>query len=153
MSRSSRMLLPNAELTRYDATREYRMIEPRSGVHFSIAVSDLHASQKFYTEILGLTLVQTAPANGMVFLRAGNDHVILAKSNAALQRDAKDSRPAHHAFKVDSEKYEDAKTFLASRGVEVFEEAKQATSRDRTSRSSTTGWRGSMRASRACSTT
>jgi catechol 2,3-dioxygenase-like lactoylglutathione lyase family enzyme len=72
---------------------------------------------------LGLTLVQTAPANGMVFLRAGNDHVILAKSNAPLQRDAKDSRPAHHAFKVDSEKYEDAnKTFLASRGVEVFEE-------------------------------
>lgn len=66
------------------------MIEPRSVVHFSIAVSDLDASQKFYTEILGLTLVQTAPANGMVFLRAGNDHVILAKSDAPLQRDAKD---------------------------------------------------------------
>ena len=98
------------------------MIEPRSVVHFSIAVSDLDASQKFYTEILGLTLVQTAPANGMVFLRAGNDHVILAKSDAPLQRDAKDSRRAHHAFKVDSESYEDAKTFLASRGVEVFEE-------------------------------
>lgn len=98
------------------------MIEPRSVVHFSIAVSDLDASQKFYTEILGLTLVQAAPASGMVFLRAGNDHVILAKSDAPLQRDAKDSRRAHHAFKVDSEKYEDAKTFLASRGVEVFEE-------------------------------
>jgi len=98
------------------------MIEPRSVVHFSIAVSDLDASQKFYSEILGLTLVQTAPANGMVFLRAGNDHVILAKNDAPLQRDAKDSRRAHHAFKVDSESYEDAKTFLASRGVEVFEE-------------------------------
>ena len=98
------------------------MIESRSVVHFSIAVSDLDASQKFYTEILGLTLVQTAPANGMVFLRAGTDHVILAKSDAPLQRDAKDSRRAHHAFKVDSESYEDAKTFLASRGVEVFEE-------------------------------
>ena len=34
------------------------MIEPRSVVHFSIAISDLDASQKFYTEILGLTLVQ-----------------------------------------------------------------------------------------------
>jgi len=75
------------------------MIEPRSVVHFSIAVSDLDASQKFYTEILGLTLVQAAPANGIVFLRAGNDHVILAKK-----------------------KYEDAKVFLASKGVEVFEE-------------------------------
>ena len=98
------------------------MIEPRSVVHFSIAVSDLDASHKFYTEILGLTLVQAAPANGMVFLRAGNDHVILAKSDAPLQRDAKDSRRAHHAFKVDPERYEDAKTFLASKGVEVFEE-------------------------------
>jgi len=74
------------------------MIEPRSVVHFSIAVSDLDASQKFYTEILGLTLVQAAPANGMVFLRAGNDHVILAKSDAPLHRDAKDSRRAHEPF-------------------------------------------------------
>jgi catechol 2,3-dioxygenase-like lactoylglutathione lyase family enzyme len=98
------------------------MIEPISVVHFSIAVSDLDASRKFYTEILGLTLVQSAPAAGMVFLRAGNDHVILAKSNAPLQRDAKDSRRAHHAFKVDPERYEDAKAFLASKGVDVFEE-------------------------------
>ncbi len=98
------------------------MIEPKSVVHFSIAVSDLDASRKFYTDILGLTLVQTAPAIGMVFLRAGNDHVILAKSDAPLQRSAKDSRRAHHAFKVDAKKYEDAKTFLAAKGVEVFEE-------------------------------
>ena len=98
------------------------MIEPRSVVHFSIAVSDLDASRKFYTEILGLTLVQASPATGMVFLRAGNDHVILAKSDSPLQRDAKDSRRAHHAFKVDPDKYEDAKASLASKGVEIFEE-------------------------------
>jgi catechol 2,3-dioxygenase-like lactoylglutathione lyase family enzyme len=98
------------------------MIEPRSVVHFSIAVSDLNASRKFYTEILGLTFVQDAPALGMVFLRAGHDHILLARSDAPLQRDAKDSRRAHHAFKVDSEKYEEAKAFLASKGIEVFEE-------------------------------
>jgi catechol 2,3-dioxygenase-like lactoylglutathione lyase family enzyme len=98
------------------------MIEPRSVVHFSIAVSNLNASRKFYTEILGLKLVQEAPAIGMVFLKAGDDHVILAKSDAPLQRNAKDSRRAHHAFKVDADKYDDAKSFLASKGVEVFEE-------------------------------
>jgi glyoxylase I family protein len=98
------------------------MIEPRGVVHFSIAVSDLEVSRKFYTQILGLTLVQDASANGLVFLRAGDDHVILAKSEAPLQRDAKDSRRAHHAFKVDPENYEDAKAFLASKGVAVFEE-------------------------------
>ena len=98
------------------------MIEPKGVVHFSIAVSDLEASRKFYTEILGLTLIQSAPASGMVFLRAGKDHVILARSDAPLKRDPKDSRRAHHAFKVDSEKYERAKAFLAAKGVEVFEE-------------------------------
>jgi catechol 2,3-dioxygenase-like lactoylglutathione lyase family enzyme len=98
------------------------MIEPRSVVHFSIPVSDIEASRKFYTEILGLTLVQAAPAGGMMFLRAGNDHVILAKCDQPIQRNADDSRRAHHAFKVDADKYEDAKAFLASKGVEVFEE-------------------------------
>ena len=98
------------------------MIEPRSVVHFSIPVSDLDASRKFYTEILGLKFVHHAPEIGMVFLRAGEDHVILAKVDALLQRSAKDSRRAHHAFKIDPDKYEDAKAFLASKGVEVFEE-------------------------------
>jgi catechol 2,3-dioxygenase-like lactoylglutathione lyase family enzyme len=98
------------------------MIEPRSVVHFSIPVSDLDASRKFYTEILGLKLVHHAPEIGMVFLRAGEDHVILAKVDAPLQRSAKDSRRAHHAFKIDPDKYEDAKAFLASKGVGVFEE-------------------------------
>ena len=103
------------------------MIEPRSVVHFSIAVSDLERSRKFYTEILGLKLVQDAPAGGMVFLKAGDDHVILARSDAPLARNAKDSRRAHHAFKVDADKYDDAKAFLASKGVEVFEEEDRKT--------------------------
>lgn len=98
------------------------MIEPRGVVHFSIAVSDLEVSRKFYTEILGLKLVHDGSAFGMVFLRAGDDHVILARSDAPLQRSAADSRRAHHAFKVDAAKYDHAKAFLVSRGVEVFEE-------------------------------
>ncbi|MCI3952661.1 MAG: glyoxalase family protein [Burkholderiales bacterium] len=98
------------------------MIEPRGVVHFSIAVSDLEVSRKFYTEMLGLQLVHDGSAFGMVFLRAGDDHVILARSDAPLQRSAADSRRAHHAFKVDAAKYDDAKAFLVSRGVEVFEE-------------------------------
>ncbi len=98
------------------------MIEPKGVVHFSIAVSDLAASRKFYTEIVGLKLVNDGSAFGMVFLRAGDDNVILTKSDASLQRSAADSRRAHHAFKVDAAKYDEAKRFLASKGVEVFEE-------------------------------
>jgi catechol 2,3-dioxygenase-like lactoylglutathione lyase family enzyme len=98
------------------------MIEPKGVVHFSIAVSDLDASRRFYTDLLGLRLVHDGSAFGMVFLRAGDDHVILARSDAPLQRSAADSRRAHHAFKVDAAKYDEAKAFLAARGVEVFEE-------------------------------
>ena len=98
------------------------MIEPTGVVHFSIAVSDLDASQRFYTEILGLTLIRSAPAIGMAFLRAGDDHVVLAKVNAPLDRDAADTRQAHHAFKLDTERYDDAKAFLVSKGLVVFEE-------------------------------
>lgn len=98
------------------------MIELKGVAHFSIAVSDLEASRKFYTEILGLRLVNDATAYGMVFLRAGDDHVILARSDAPLRRSAADSRRAHHAFKVDAARYDEAKVFLASRGVEIFEE-------------------------------
>jgi catechol 2,3-dioxygenase-like lactoylglutathione lyase family enzyme len=96
------------------------MIEPRSVVHFSIPVSNLDASRTFYTDILGLKLVQAVPS--MVFLKAGDDHVILAKCNEPIQRSPRDSRLAHHAFKVDADKYDDAKAYLAGKGVEVFEE-------------------------------
>ena len=56
------------------------MIEPRSVVHFSIAVSDLDASRKFYTEIVGLNYVRTSPALGLVFLKAGDDYVFDVKA-------------------------------------------------------------------------
>jgi catechol 2,3-dioxygenase-like lactoylglutathione lyase family enzyme len=98
------------------------MIELKGVAHFSIAVSNLELSRRFYTETLGLKLVNDATAQGMVFLRAGNDHVILARSDAPLQRSAADSRRAHHAFKIDAARYDEAKAFLASRGVEIFEE-------------------------------
>jgi glyoxylase I family protein len=103
------------------------MIEPKSVVHFSIAVSDLEASRKFYTEVLGLKYVQTSQALGLVFLKAGDDYVLLAKSDAPLERSAKDARRAHHAFKVDADKYEDAKKELTAKGVEIFEEEDRKT--------------------------
>jgi catechol 2,3-dioxygenase-like lactoylglutathione lyase family enzyme len=98
------------------------MIEPRGVVHFSIPVSDLEASRKFYTEILGLKFKFHARGAGMVFLTAGEDHVILCKSDTRVQRSAAESRRIHHAFKVDADKYDEAKTFLRLKGVDIFEE-------------------------------
>ena len=43
------------------------MIEPKGVVHFSIAVSDLDASRKFYNEVLGLTLYRPRPRSAWCF--------------------------------------------------------------------------------------
>ena len=103
------------------------MPEIKGVAHFSIAVSDLDASQEFYTDVLGLTLIRAAPAIGLVFLRAGNDHVILARSDAPTKHDPKDSRRAHHAFTVEPAKYDESKALLASKGVDIFEEEDRKT--------------------------
>jgi catechol 2,3-dioxygenase-like lactoylglutathione lyase family enzyme len=103
------------------------MIEPKGVVHFSIAVSDLERSRKFYTDILGLRLVHDGSSFGMVFLRAGDDHVILARSDGPLQRSAADSRRAHHAFQIAAAQYDAAKAYLSSRDVEIFEEEDRRT--------------------------
>jgi catechol 2,3-dioxygenase-like lactoylglutathione lyase family enzyme len=58
---------------------------------------------------------------------AGSDYVLLAKSDTRIEQSAKDARRAHHAFKVDADKYEEAKALLAAKGVEVFEEEDRKT--------------------------
>ena len=75
-------------------------IEPRGVVHFSIAVSDLEASSRFYTEVLGLKQIFYAPEFKMVFLKAGKDHVILCKSETPIQPNPEGQRRVHHAFAV-----------------------------------------------------
>jgi glyoxylase I family protein len=103
------------------------MIDLKGVVHFSIPVSDLAKSRKFYTEIVGLKLVRDATPIGMIFLQAGNDHVILTKADQPITRSKTDSRRGHHAFKVDAAKYDDAKAFITSRGIDIFEEEDRKT--------------------------
>lgn len=103
------------------------MIEPKGMVHFSISVSDLDASKRFYTEILGLRLVANVPAAGMVFLAAGNDHLVLCKSETPIQPNGTDARRVHHAFRVDSDKYEETKAFLVAKGVQIVDEENRKT--------------------------
>lgn len=98
------------------------MVETIGVVHFSLAVSDLEASRKFYTELLGLKLVANAPQYGMVFLVAGRDHVILCESRTPIQPNPGDDRRVHHAFKVDPGKYDAAKAFLQAQGIRIIDE-------------------------------
>ena len=94
------------------------MIKTQGVVHFSLPVSDLDRSAKFYQELLGMTVIQRTPR--MVFLKCGEDYLILAKGNMPLKYDSGKDTPVHHAFKVASQDFEPSVEFLRQNGIEVF---------------------------------
>jgi catechol 2,3-dioxygenase-like lactoylglutathione lyase family enzyme len=99
------------------------MIETKGIVHFTIPVSDHEASEVFYREVLGLETVQVVPPIGMVFMRSGDDFVILTRSKTPVDPNPGDEFFVHHAFRVDVDKYEASKQHLVDHGVEIiFEE-------------------------------
>ena len=93
--------------------------------HFTIPVSDITRAQAFYEGTLGMKVVQPERnGNGMVFLDAGGDCVILATVDKPISTARE--RNIHHAFTVAHEDYEAARQELTSKGVEiVFEEDRQ----------------------------
>jgi catechol 2,3-dioxygenase-like lactoylglutathione lyase family enzyme len=95
------------------------MIKTQGVVHFSLPVTDMERSAKFYSELLGMRIVRKTPR--MVFLKCGEDFLILAKGNAPLKFDSDKNTPVHHAFRVAAEDFEPAVEFLRMNGVEVFD--------------------------------
>lgn len=99
------------------------MIETKGIVHFTISVSDPVKSEHFYRDVLGLETVQVIAPIGMVFMRSGEDFVILTKSKTPVNPNPGDEFFVHHAFRVDVDKYEAAKQHLTDQGVDIiFEE-------------------------------
>jgi len=97
-------------------------IKPRGVVHFSIPVSDLEVSKKFYTELLGLTFLRFSPAFQMMFLAAGKDYIVLCKSETPIKPNAEGERRVHHAFAIEPDAYDAAKAFLQKNGVAIVDE-------------------------------
>lgn len=93
--------------------------------HFTIPVSDIKRAQAFYEGTLGMTVVQPERnGNGMVFLDAGGDCVILATVDKPISTARE--RNIHHAFKVAHEDYELARKELTAKGVKIeYEEDRQ----------------------------
>jgi catechol 2,3-dioxygenase-like lactoylglutathione lyase family enzyme len=94
------------------------MLKTHGVLHFSLPVTDLNRSRKFYEEVLGMKVIEQSPR--MVFLQTGDDHVILAKENPPIKYDSAQKTPVHHAFKVKPEDFESSIEFLRKNGVEVF---------------------------------
>jgi catechol 2,3-dioxygenase-like lactoylglutathione lyase family enzyme len=89
--------------------------------HFSIPVSDVDRSVKFYTDIVGCKFFGQRPDKGITFLDAGGVCVLLIKKPAPIVRGAPEmSDGVHHAFMLDASEYQTAVDNLRKNGVEVF---------------------------------
>jgi len=97
------------------------MLKTAGVLHFTIPVKDLDRSEKFYTEILGMERIRRN--NHMVFLRAaGKDCFVLTFSEKPIDPNPLDQHDIHHAFRMTAAEYDQAKTFLASKGIKIFKE-------------------------------
>jgi len=94
------------------------MLKTHGVLHFSLPVTDLDRSRRFYEGLLGMKVVEQSAR--MVFLQTGDDYLILAKGIESLKYDSPQSTPVHHAFKVKPEDFEPSIDELRKNGVEVF---------------------------------
>jgi catechol 2,3-dioxygenase-like lactoylglutathione lyase family enzyme len=94
--------------------------------HFSIPVSDIAKSTKFYTEIVGCRHLATVPGGHMSFLDAGGVCVILVKHAPPINAQLDDHNGVHHSFIIESDAYQAALDNLKAKGVHInFEEDRQ----------------------------
>ena len=95
-----------------------------SVVHFSIPVSDIEKSTRFYTEIVGCRHIETVGQGRMAFLDAAGTCLILVKREPPINQRPEDHGGVHHSFGV--EDYPAALDHLRQNGVEItFEEDRQ----------------------------
>jgi len=97
------------------------MIELKGVAHFSIPVSDVDKSTKFYTEVVGCKFLSQLPNQKITFLDAGGVCVLLIKKTAPVHKGPLDmSDGVHHAFIIDEAEYQAAVERLREKGVDVF---------------------------------
>jgi|SRR5579862_552829 len=96
------------------------MVAIKGMAHFSIAVSDLPRSTKFYCDIVGCKHLMTTPDHKMAFVDAGGDCLILVQCDPPINRTLDDHNGVHHSFMLESKDYEPALRNLRANGIEVF---------------------------------
>jgi len=102
------------------------MVAIKAVAHFSIPVSDVTRSTRFYTEIVGCNHLATVPGGHMAFLDAAGVCLILVKRNPPINPVLDDHGGVHHSFVIAHDEYKTALDHLRAHGVEItFEEDRQ----------------------------
>jgi catechol 2,3-dioxygenase-like lactoylglutathione lyase family enzyme len=95
------------------------MVAIKAVAHFSIPVSDVAASTRFYTEIVGCKHLSTVPNGRMAFLDAAGTCLILVQRDPPINPVLDDHGGVHHSFAVAHEEYNAALDHLRAHGVEI----------------------------------
>src|SRR3954451_7616810 len=102
------------------------MVAIQSVAHFSIPVSDVVESTRFYTEIVGCRHLATVAGGTMAFLDAAGGCPVLVKCDPPLNTPPPGHGGVHHAFAIAHEEYRAALDHLREHGVAItFEEDRQ----------------------------
>jgi catechol 2,3-dioxygenase-like lactoylglutathione lyase family enzyme len=102
------------------------MVAIKAVAHFSIPVSDVAASTRFYTDIVGCRHIETVGGGRMAFLDAAGVCVILVKRDPPINPVLDHHGGVHHSFAVADGQYRAALDHLRANGVEItFEEDRQ----------------------------
>ena len=97
------------------------MAEIKGIAHFSIPVSDVEKSTKFYTRVVGCKFLSARPDKIITFLDAGGVCVLLIKRPAPINKEPLEgSDGVHHAFMLDPAQYQSAVERLRANRVEIF---------------------------------
>ncbi|MCH8918749.1 MAG: VOC family protein [Alphaproteobacteria bacterium] len=100
------------------------MIQCKGIAHFSIPVSDLEKSTKFYSDVVGLKLI-TTDGKRHSFMDAGGTCILLCSEESPINADNRKDL-VHHAFMISDEDLARAKGILEESGAEVlYEEDRQ----------------------------
>ena len=95
-----------------------RPVKPSRVLHFTLSVTDLDRAQKFYEEVVGCTFWRRNEST--VFMRCGDDHVVLSRTGYHTPQNRGRDTLIHHAFVVQGEDFDAAVGHVDACGIEVL---------------------------------
>ena len=115
--------MPNLKSPAFDghdsaAYAEPHRVAPSGILHFTIGVTDLERSRKFYEEVLGCTYWRQNDTT--VFMKAGEDYFVLSRTGYHQPPNKGGDSLIHHAFIVESDDFDAAMAHLEQQGVDIL---------------------------------
>lgn len=115
MSEFKSPALKDASSVRYAPPRR---VKPTGILHFSIGVTDLERSRRFYEDVVGCTFWRGNDTT--VFMRCGDDYFVLSRTGYHTPPNRGRDTLIHHAFVIAPEHFDAACAHLEVSGVEVL---------------------------------